>query len=198
MSMETTKEHILLSAIFAIEKYGLPNLTTRLIAEEAGVNNAALHYYFGTKETLINAALKQTSQHMLEDVESIMGGVEEIDQRVKTLLNYIIDGVIRYPNIIRAYMLVPLYYDEEQHEVSTLLEKWVALTTAAINPYLPDQNPRELQFNLNMILSFIMMSGMFNSPAEDYGWLDLEDEKDRRLFVDQAALLLLKKLSFDS
>ena len=57
MSPQSTKEKILHATIDAIVKNGIQNVTTRVIAQEAGVNNAALHYYFGTKEQLLEAFL---------------------------------------------------------------------------------------------------------------------------------------------
>lgn len=37
---------------------GFEHITTRRIAEEAGVNIAALHYYFGSKEALLTEAVR--------------------------------------------------------------------------------------------------------------------------------------------
>ncbi|MDY6868850.1 MAG: TetR family transcriptional regulator [Chloroflexota bacterium] len=73
MSNNNTKQYILRSTIDTIECYGLSHLTTRLIGATTRVNNAALHYCFGTKENLIDAALKQIAQQMLEDSEEILG-----------------------------------------------------------------------------------------------------------------------------
>lgn len=123
MRTQATKERILLSTIDAIEKFGLPNLTTRIIAEHAGVNNAALHYYFGTKENLIDTAMKQTKDHMLEDIQEILSGVSPIKKRVREMLVYIIEGSIKFPNIIRAHMIGPLLYSQRQAELADLLTR---------------------------------------------------------------------------
>jgi len=95
MSPKAAKEHILLSTIDAIEKVGLMNLTTRLIAEEAGVNNAALHYYFGTKEQLVDAALNQITYHMLGDIKTILESDESIEIRIRKMFDYILDSSIK-------------------------------------------------------------------------------------------------------
>jgi AcrR family transcriptional regulator len=45
---------------------GYSNLATRDIAAEAGVNHAAIHYYFGTKQKLVIAVLDEANQRLLE------------------------------------------------------------------------------------------------------------------------------------
>ena len=103
MSEQPTKQHILESTIDAIEKHGLQNLTTRVIAQEAGVNNAALHYYFGTKERLLDEALSTTLNHMLEDTEEILTSDMHIRDRLIAVFTYLVEGVLRFPNLIRFF-----------------------------------------------------------------------------------------------
>lgn len=50
---DTTKQKILEAASQLIAELGWPDVTTRSIAERAGVNNALIHYYFGTKDALL-------------------------------------------------------------------------------------------------------------------------------------------------
>ena len=42
------------------------------IPDEARVNNAALHYYFGTKKALLGLAMEQSLKNMLEDSSEIL------------------------------------------------------------------------------------------------------------------------------
>jgi AcrR family transcriptional regulator len=191
MSRKATKEHILLSTIDAIEKHGLMNLTTRLIAEEAGVNNAALHYYFGTKEQLIDTALNQTAYHMLGDTKTILESDNPIENRIREMFDYIIEGVLRFPNIIRAHMIGPLLYTKRQTELSFLLNSWVDLAVEALKPYTEHKNPTELKFILNMVFSVILISGLLAGPAEDYGWIDLKDTEKRNALIKYAIQQIL-------
>src|SRR3990172_7417938 len=108
MSDPATKAHILESTIGAIEKHGLPGLTTRVIAAQAGVNNAALHYYFGTKEALVDAALALTLDHMLADTEEILGRLFAGKERRRPLRPYLIEGTFPFPTLIRPPRGAPL------------------------------------------------------------------------------------------
>ena len=191
MSNSDTKHHILISAINAIEKYGLADLTTRLIAEEAGVNNAALHYYFGTKENLVDAALNQTARHMLEDTKEIVQTDAPIEARLRGVLVYLLDGIYKFPNIIRAHMTGPLFYKERQSDLLNLLESWVGLTADAVEPYVDPQEMPRVRMHLNMIFSQILMTGLFNYPATNQTWMDFKDPEIREKFLSEASRLIL-------
>jgi AcrR family transcriptional regulator len=57
------RRHDLLDAAYRlIAEKGLEGLRTRDIAARAGVNISTLHYYFGTKETLLEAVVQYVSE----------------------------------------------------------------------------------------------------------------------------------------
>jgi len=60
---ESVKKRIIQATIICIEKDGIQSLTTRSVAKEAGVNNAAINYYFGSKDKLLEETLKQITDH---------------------------------------------------------------------------------------------------------------------------------------
>ncbi|TAL37629.1 MAG: TetR/AcrR family transcriptional regulator [Spirochaetes bacterium] len=99
---EPIRQKIIISAISCIEKSGLRGLTVRAIAKEAGVNVAAVNYYFGSKENLLDALMKQTLEHMLMDIREMMTGNPR--EMLKNIFTYLIGGAILYPNMTRAHL----------------------------------------------------------------------------------------------
>lgn len=192
MVNQTTEEHILMSTISAIEKHGLAKLTTRLIAEEAGVNNAALHYYYRTKEHLIEAALNQTANHMLQDIQQILFNQNTIEIRLREMLTYLIEGVRQYPNIIRAHFIGPVLYAKREKELSNLYKTWVQLTMEALTSHVENKSQLRLKFELNMIFSAILMSGLFIKLSSDYSWMNLDDDSECESFINQSLEMLLQ------
>jgi AcrR family transcriptional regulator len=55
---EKRKRELVLAAYREIAQHGFEGLRTREVAAEVGVNIATLHYYFPTKESLIQAVLE--------------------------------------------------------------------------------------------------------------------------------------------
>lgn len=63
----TDKRALILEVAFRLlTKMGYARLSTRDIAGEAGVNHAMIHYYFGTKDKLVIAALDESNRKLLE------------------------------------------------------------------------------------------------------------------------------------
>ncbi len=80
ISGDSRRERILEAARVALLRDGYEKITTRRIAEEADVNIATLHYYYGTKEALLSAAVQRalaSSQQTLRaaiEAETDMAG----------------------------------------------------------------------------------------------------------------------------
>ena len=58
MKDQAARQKLLLAAIESIEKYGIEGTTIRAIAKEADVSFSSLHYYFESKEQMVEEALK--------------------------------------------------------------------------------------------------------------------------------------------
>lgn len=64
---------ILDAALSIASVEGLSALTTRRVAQEAGVNVGLLHYYFGSKEKLLEETLRRFGEEMRALLERISG-----------------------------------------------------------------------------------------------------------------------------
>jgi AcrR family transcriptional regulator len=112
---DVRREQILQAAWVALARDGYEKITTRRIAEEAGVNIATLHYYYGTKEALLSEAVRHAvrwSEEMLsEATDRAPNAVEALKTGLKLSLN-MIQGheenpdrpvIIRYDLIVRGF-----------------------------------------------------------------------------------------------
>jgi len=66
---ERRRRELLAAAYGLIAEKGLEGLRTRDIAARAGVNISTLHYYFGTKEALLEAVVQYLSEKFTEPLE---------------------------------------------------------------------------------------------------------------------------------
>jgi len=194
MVNQDTKKHILEATINAIEKYGIQSLTTRNIANEAGVNNAALHYYYGTKEELIELALKQTLDHMLEDTVDILADQSSIEDRLRTLLDYIIDGILRYPNLIRAHLYEPLMKDNADSPLLNVFNIWVEEISKAINHGLDQEHKQSLKYQIFSLISSTLMAGLLPLREENFPPVNMNDPISRKEFVDHFIQCILSEI----
>ncbi|NOY54559.1 MAG: TetR/AcrR family transcriptional regulator [Actinobacteria bacterium] len=76
------KDRILRAAGELIAEVGWANVTTRLISKRAGVNNALIHYYFGTKDDLL---LEAASAVFAAEIEGSLAVIEEAESFAEVL-----------------------------------------------------------------------------------------------------------------
>jgi AcrR family transcriptional regulator len=112
------EDKIVLAAIDCIEKYGITGTTTRAIAQMAGVNSAAINYYFRSKDVLIRRCMETTLRNAfdLSDVPSMPG--LSARERLVAILVELIEGGCNYPGITRAHFYALL----AEGQTDTLLE----------------------------------------------------------------------------
>lgn len=105
METPSTQERILLATIECIEEYGLPNVTIRKIAEKAGVNIAAINYYFRSKDKLLEEAMRITVRNSFEDARDALReeGLPPAE-RLRRVLEELFRGGFTYPRLTQAHL----------------------------------------------------------------------------------------------
>ena len=87
---------------------GYENITTRRIAEAAGVNIATLHYYFGSKETLLAEAVQHALSEAVTRLRAAAFGAKTIDESLSAMFQTAWDivkekrGILRYDLAVRG------------------------------------------------------------------------------------------------
>jgi AcrR family transcriptional regulator len=184
MSERPTKQHILESAVAAIERHGIHGLTTRAIAAQAGVNNAALHYYFGTKEALIQAALALTLDNMMVDTQAILASGEGLEDRLRTLFDYMVQGTLAFPNVIRAHLWAPLMEGAEDSPFMRMLDAWMDHLVRELRNSLSSIDEPGVRRALSAALGGTVFLALM--PEGPSGRMpSLRTPASRRRFVDQ-------------
>jgi AcrR family transcriptional regulator len=82
-----TRERILAAAHRVFLRSGTAKARTQEIADEAGVNKALLHYYFGTKAALADAVFKHHLLSFMPRIFGLLGDPElEIADKVRAIV----------------------------------------------------------------------------------------------------------------
>jgi AcrR family transcriptional regulator len=100
---------IIEATIECIEREGIQAVTIRKIAKLAGVNSAAINYYFRSKEKLVDEVKRSTLEHVFEDWREILNDESRtVRERLFLLFTDYMEGAIMYPGISKAHMWEPL------------------------------------------------------------------------------------------
>jgi AcrR family transcriptional regulator len=188
---QAIEEKIIQAAIDCIEKYGLSGTTSRRIAEMAGVNGAAINYYFRSKEVLVEKCMQVTLNNAfdLQDFERIPEGSPQ--ERLAAILNHFILGACTFPGLTHAH-----FHDlfAEGKFDPLVMEKMDAYLSALTND-LKESGSQLDEENLHLAVaqSFAATLMMALSPQlfEKCFGFDLHDEETRKQFVKRLVEKLL-------
>ena len=183
MPIRDTKTHILEAAIMTIERHGIQHVTTRLIADAAGVNNAALHYYYGTKEQLVEAALAQSVRHMGEDLEAILAKPFSVREGLHEALTYLVGGAVRYPNIVRAHFLAPISGTGAPSPGAAQFETHVCRLRAYILARKPELAQAHVAASLHTAISACLLTAMAPDVLAEKAGIRLDDPVSRDAYI---------------
>lgn len=101
----STHDLILKAACDVIAEEGIEHTTTRRIAERAGIHVGNIHYYFKSKQALLDAVAQQV-------LSSVITGVEEAPEfpDISELLDWLIDYTVTVPEALHVLTLNVLAY----------------------------------------------------------------------------------------
>ena len=98
---EATLRQILGTAVRLFAEHGYTDTTSKMICREAGVNIAAVNYYFGSRDDLYRAVLEDVHEHivnerqmeLVKDTAVAHVVVEKVSFAKKTVKQYLFDRI---------------------------------------------------------------------------------------------------------
>lgn len=184
------KEKIIYATIECIEKEGVQNLTNRKIAKEAGVNSAAINYYFGSKEHLIDEVKKITLKNIFEDKhwEAFCKLDEKNLQKdsLQNFLEHILEGVLNYPNITLFHLESLLHYkgnNDSNDPIIYHFNNFLNNFYEGIYDTVSDKKQKYLKYLVIQLWSTLIVQGLLPNFFHNFSSLDLSKNKHRKELI---------------
>ena len=108
-----TEERILTAARTVFVRRGTAGARMAEIAEEAGVNQALLHYYFRSKERLSTAVFQQFAARFLPGLLQVLGSDHSLDDKIDRLIALYLENLSKNP-FLPGYLLSELHHHPER------------------------------------------------------------------------------------
>ena len=108
-----TERRILAAARTVFTRSGTAGARMQEIAEEAGVNQALLHYYFRTKDRLAEAVFREAAGRLAPAVARVLGSDQPIEEKVRQFVHLYIDTARQHP-YIPGYILAEMHHHPER------------------------------------------------------------------------------------
>jgi DNA-binding transcriptional regulator YbjK len=185
------EEKIVFAAIDCIEKYGLDGATNRKIAAAAGVNSAAINYYFRSKDILIKRCMDTTLENAFgwNDIPDMPG--LNAKERCTAIFLDLTAGGMNYPGITRAHfhsLIVDGEYDQLlQEKMSSFIEHMVIDLAERSSTLDTD----ELRLAVMQITYSVTMMILAPKIFERRFGVDMHDPQMREKFVTRLVDRLL-------
>lgn len=81
-----TRERLLAAAVDAVAEVGWGSVTTRLVAERAGVNPGLVHYHFSSVRTLLREAALTAAEGLSDQFVELLRGTDDVDTGLRLTL----------------------------------------------------------------------------------------------------------------
>ena len=108
-----TEGRILTAARSVFVRRGTAGARMQEIAEEAGVNQALLHYYFRSKDRLAEAVFREAAARLFPAVVGVLGSDATLESKVEQFVHLYIDTVRRNP-FVPGYIIAELHHHPER------------------------------------------------------------------------------------
>ena len=132
---------------------GHAGITTRRLAEEAGVNQGLVHYYFGSNENLLVRALERFTGRLIARQREMYGADMPFLDKWRTAMQYLIDEDASYEKVWLELQALAWNRPDLRERLAEVNAEWRALLTDAF--HMPH---RELgiEMPLDALVSLVM------------------------------------------
>ena len=137
-----TEARILDAAQAVFVRRGTAGARMQEIAQEAGVNQALLHYYFRTKERLAAAVFQRAATKLMPPVLATLASNHELEIKVARVIDIELDVLLEHP-YLPGYIISELTHNPAR--AKELLAAFAGVSIDDIAPRLFDTLGRQIR-----------------------------------------------------
>jgi AcrR family transcriptional regulator len=173
------EEALLDAAERLLVEVGYAGITTRRLAEVAGVNHGLVHYYFGSNEALLVRALERFTERLIARQRELYAADEPFVEKWRTAMRFLVSEDATYEKIWLELQALAWNDAGLRARLARVNAEWRAVLTEALaEPHreLGIELPLDalvslvMTFNLGIIVE--RLGGIEAGHAELLDWID--------------------------
>ena len=138
-----------------LAEVGHAGITTRRLAEEAGVNNGFVHYYFGSNEQLLVRALERFTSRLLERQRELYAADGPFLEKWRTAMRHLIGDDVVYEKVWLELHAMAWNDPGLREQLARVNEQWRAVLTEAFErPHRELGVPMPLEALVSLVVTF--------------------------------------------
>jgi AcrR family transcriptional regulator len=149
----TAEEALLDAAERLLVEVGSAGVTTRRLAEEAGVNHGLVHYYFGSIENLLVRTLERFTDRLIARQRDLYASDIPFIDKWRTAMRYLMSEDVTYEKVWLELQALAWNQPDLRERVAQVNGEWRAVLTEAF------AEPRErygVEMPLEALVSLVM------------------------------------------
>jgi TetR/AcrR family transcriptional regulator len=179
LARSAAEEVLLDAAERVLVEAGYAAITTRRLAEEAGVNHGLVHYYFGSVENLLVRTLERFTERLITRQREMYAADLPFLEKWRTAMRYLMTEDLAYQKVWLELQALAWNRPELRERVDRVNADWRATLTEAF------AEPREhygIEMPLDALVSLVMtfnigimlerLSGVETGHRELLEWID--------------------------
>jgi TetR/AcrR family transcriptional regulator len=176
---EAAEDNLLDAAERLLVDVGYAGITTRRLAQEAGVNHGLVHYYFGSIENVLVQTLERFTERVTRRQRAMYAADIPFLEKWRTAMRYLVAEDIRYEKIWLELQALAWNRPELRERVARVNDAWRRVLTEAF------AEPRErygIEVPLDALVSLVMtfnqgiiverLAGVETGQRELLEWID--------------------------
>jgi len=160
----SAEEALLDAAERLLIEVGSGGITTRRLAEEAGVNHGLVHYYFGSIENVLVRTLERFTEQLIERQREMYAADVPFSKKWRTAMDYLEEDIAAgYPKIWLELQALAWNNPELRKRVARVNAKWRAVLVDAFERAAGEYGFDRRAFPVEAMVSLVMT---FNQGVE--------------------------------
>jgi AcrR family transcriptional regulator len=158
---------------------GHAGITTRRLAEEAGVNHGLVHYYFGSNENLLARALERFTERMIARQRELYASDLPFVEKWRTAMRYLVSEDVTYEKIWLELQALAWNNADLRARLARVNAEWRAMLTEAFEePHRGLGIPLPLDALVSLVMTFNLgiiverLGDIDAGHAELLDWID--------------------------
>jgi AcrR family transcriptional regulator len=151
----SAEEALLDAAERLLVNVGYAGISTRRLADEAGVNHGLVHYYFGSNENLLVRALERFTERLVERQRELYAADLPFVEKWRTAMRYLVSDDLGYQKVWLELQALGWNNEEVRERLAGVDAEWRAvLTHAFADPHRALRITMPLDALVSLVITF--------------------------------------------
>jgi len=178
-SRAAAEEALLDAAERLLVGVGYAGITTRRLADEAGVNHGLVHYYFGSNENLLVQALERFTERLISRQRELYAADVPFVEKWRTAMRYLVSEDVSYEKVCLELQALGWNDAGLRERLARVNAEWRAvLTDAFAEPHRELGITMPLDALVSLVITFNVgiiverLGGIETGHDELLDWID--------------------------